>query len=237
MEAATLKRVLVEDAAGRYRSADRFAYHFARGKLNGDPAFAAVLARGLIPDAARILDLGCGQGLLAAWLAAAVERFRAHEWHDDWPAPPTRWTYRGIELKPRDVARANAALGTLARVEVGDIRAAHFGQADAVVILDVLHYMDKAYQEAVLAKVRAALSRLGVLLLRIGDASAGLPFRLSNFVDHTVLLVRGHGWPRLQCRTVSEWLELLGGLGFRTEAVPMSAGTPFANVLLVARPR
>jgi len=237
MEAATLKRVLVEDAAGRYRSADRFAYHFARSKLNGDPAFTAMLARGLIPDAARILDLGCGQGLLAAWLAAAVERFRAHEWHDAWPAPPARWTYRGIELKSRDVARANAALGTLARVEVGDIRAAHFGQADAVVILDVLHYMDQAYQEAVLAKVRAALSRLGVLLLRIGDASAGLPFRLSNIVDHTVLLVRGHGWPPLHCRTVAEWLDLLGGVGFRTETVPMSAGTPFANVLLVARPK
>jgi len=35
-------------------------------------------------------------------------------------------------------------------------------------------------------------------------------------------------------RTVAEWQALLGQLGFTVQAVPMSQGTPFANVLLVA---
>ena len=54
----------------------------AGGKLRGDPVYAALLAQGLLAGRARVLDLGCGQGLLAAWLLAhdlrlSWRRFRA----------------------------------------------------------------------------------------------------------------------------------------------------------------
>lgn len=214
-------RRLVAAASEPYRAAGRFAWHFARGKLGGDPAFRHFLAEKLIPDGARLLDLGCGQGLLAALLAAAGK--------------PRLAAYRGIELMARDVARAHRALGAGCGVEQGDIRRAAFGEADAVVILDVLHYMPIADQDDVLRRVRAALSPGGVLLLRIGDAAAGLPFRLSNWVDWTVAFVRGHGATRFHCRTVAQWRTVLEALGFALRAAPMSRGTPFANVLLVAR--
>jgi SAM-dependent methyltransferase len=237
MEPLALKRRLVDAAAQRYRPVGRCVYRLARGKLGGDPVFAALLARGIVPDRARILDLGCGQALLASWLAAAGKRHRAGEWYAGWPAPPVAWSFRGIELTSRDVARARQALGAVADVEAGDIRTARFGAADIVVILDVLHYMDAASQETVLGRVRAALSPAGVLVLRIGDASGGLPFRISNWVDQTVLFVPGCRWVRLHCRSLPQWIDLLKRLGFRTDAIPMSANTPFANVLLVARPR
>jgi hypothetical protein len=51
-----------------------------------------------------------------------------------------------------------------------------------------------------------------------------------------VLLARGHGLARLTCHSVVEWRALLRGCGFEARAAPMSAGTPFANVLLLARP-
>ena len=75
----------------------------------------------------------------------------------------------------------------------------------------------------------------GVLLLRVGDAAAGLPFRLSNWVDWTVAFVRGHGATRFRCRSVAQWRSALEALGFAVQAEPMSHGTPFANVLLSAR--
>jgi len=235
VEPVALKRRLTDTAARRYRSAGRFAGHFARGKLHWDPVFTALLADGLVPERARILDLGCGQGLLAAWLVAAEESHQAGAWYAGWPPPPSAWSFRGIEINPRDVARANQALGALASVERGDICAADFGAPDAIALIDVLHYLDPASQEVVLSRARAALSPGGVLLLRIGDASAGLRFRIGKCVDQTAGFLQGRGCVRLHCRPLLEWIGLLDRLGFRTDAIPMSSHTPFANVLLVAR--
>jgi hypothetical protein len=134
-------------------------------------------------------------------------------------------------------SRARQALAAVADIEAGDIRTVDFGAADTVVILVVLHYMDRVTQEAVLGRVRAALSPAGVLVLRIGDASGGLPFRISNRVGLTVRIVRGLGLVRLHCRSLREWIGLLERLGFWTDAIPMSASTPLANVLVVARLR
>ena len=216
-----LDRALLDAATARYRPAGRFAYHFARGKLGGDPAFAAIVHEGWIAPGSRVLDLGCGQGLLASLLIATGSGCRVH----------------GIELMPRDAQRASTALGGAARIVCGDIRSEDFGSADSAVILDVLHYIDYDEQEQVLQRLRTALQPGGQLLLRVGDADAGLPFRLSNWVDHVVTFVRGHRLPRLYCRPISQWRRSLESLGFEVEVVPLSHGTPFANVMLKARLR
>jgi SAM-dependent methyltransferase len=210
-----------EAARAPYRAAGLFAWFFARGKLRGDPVFRHLLERELIPEGSRVLDLGCGQGLLASLLKA--------------PGTPRIAAYRGIELMAPDVARAHRALGPGCGVILGDIRTADFGPADAVVILDVLHYMPLEDQDRVLARIRAALSPGGLLLLRIGDTAAGLRFRLSNWMDWTVAFARGHGSTRFHYRTVAQWRAALQALDFSVQAEPMSRGTPFANVLLAAR--
>ena len=156
MSAKSLLKQMAARAAERYRPAGRFAYHFARGKLGGDPVFTALLARGLVPEGARLLDLGCGQGLLAAWLDAARTSHQAGNWPPTWPTPPRLRAFRGIELMPRDVERARRALGALAQIVCADIRNAEYGVTDVVIILDVLHYMNAASQEQVLRRVRSA---------------------------------------------------------------------------------
>lgn len=227
-------RALAREAAGRYDRRDRFARHFARGKLTGDPAFRALLCRGLIPHRARLLDLGCGQGLLAAILLTARASHARGQWPADWPAPPDPDEIRGIDLSRRDIDRAAAALPE-ARFECADIREARFGEADAVVILDVLHYLGADAQRGLLERAREALGGGGVLLLRVADADGSLRFRYTVFVDHAATFLRGRGYTRFHCRPVEEWRRLLESLGFRVQATPMSEGTSFANVLLVAR--
>jgi SAM-dependent methyltransferase len=227
-------RALVDAASAPYRKAGRYAYHFARGKLSTDPVFRAILERGLLQRHDRILDLGCGQALLASWLLAASRCNARGTWPRGWPPPAQSPTVRGIELMPREVARANRALGDSCDVIQGDIRSAAFGAADAVVILDVLHYIDACAQREVLQRVRAALPPGGLMLLRVGEAAGGLRFHITQCADRLTMILRGHGAIATHCRSVKEWRELLARCGFDCEAIPMSRGTPFANVLLIA---
>ncbi|SMP74011.1 methyltransferase domain-containing protein [Noviherbaspirillum suwonense] len=233
MTQAFLRR-LIDRAATPYRSAGRFAWHFARGKLGGDPVFAGLLEHGLIPDRARVLDIGCGQGLLASWLLSAQAMHAAGDWPAHWPAAPAPRALHGIELMPKDVERARRALGGAAVFTAADMCKADFGSVDAVVVLDVLHYVDIPAQDDVLSRIRDALAPRGVLVLRVGDAGGGWPFRFSVWVDHVVTFVRGHRNSRLHCRTLADWKAALSGLGFSVRSLPMNKGTPFANILLVA---
>lgn len=232
---------LIQAASAYYHGAGRFAWHFARGKLTTDPVFGAMLERGLLSGRARILDLGCGQGLMAAWLLAARAVHAsdaAGAWPPGWPAPPLLHQYTGIEINLREVERARRAFaldpGAEVRIVHGDIRAADYASADAVVILDVLHYLDQLAQEHVLRRVRSTLGPRGLLLLRVGDAAGGVRFTFSKAVDQTVALARRRRWIRLECRPLRAWERLLSSCGFRTHALPMSHGTPFVNVLLRA---
>jgi SAM-dependent methyltransferase len=227
-------RGLARSAARRYDGLGLYARHFAYVKLTRDPVYRHMLAGGLIGPGARVLDLGCGQGLVAAIYAAARERHGAGDWPADWPAPGPR-RLQGIDLAPRDIERARAAAGADAEYACTDIRGATFGGVDAIILLDVLHYMDYAAQDDVLERARAALPQGGVLLVRVADASPSLRFRFTIAADHFTMGLRGLRYGRYHCRPVAEWQGRLEDSGFRVETRPMSEGTPFANVLLVAR--
>lgn len=235
-------RTLAREAAAAYPPRERFARHFAYGKLSADPAFAHLLRAQRVPARARLLDIGCGQGLLCALLLAAQARHARGQWDAGWPAPPALARYTGIDLMATDVerARAMAAHWTAGaqparNFVVGDMRDTEFPHSDIAVILDVLHYVAYDAQEAVLQRVRAALAPGGTLLMRVGDEAPTLRFRYTVLIDRLVMAARGHRLPRLWCRPVAAWRDLLQRMGFAVEVVPMSAGTLFANVLLVAR--
>ncbi len=226
---------LIDAAAAPYRNAGRFPWHFARGKLAHDPIFAELLTRGLIPDGAHVLDLGCGLGLLSSWLTAAQDLWRRAAWPAAWPKPPRLASYHGIEWVGREATRACEALKA-GIVTCGDIRTSAFGAANVVAIFDVLHYIDCASQDGVLERVHEALTpRGGLLLLRIGDAAAGWRFQVTRLVDVLMTSIRRARWQRVHCRPLASWLARLDALGFDVAVAPMSDGTPFANVLLVAR--
>lgn len=225
-----------------YRDAGRWASHWARGKLTGDPVFRSLLERGHLSAGTRALDIGCGQGLVASLMQACADAGARGAWPASWPAPPAAATYTGIELMASDVARAEAALARLPlapRFARADMLEAHFPPCDLVVILDVLHYVDHAAQQQVLGRVRDALAAGagagGRLLLRVGDAASPRGFAVSQWVDRIVTAARGHRQPPTWGRTLADWTALLRERGFaRVRAEPMSQGTPFANVLLVA---
>jgi len=226
---------LVAAAALRYRPAGVGAYYFARGKLGTDPVFFAILRQGLIPDRARVIDLGCGQGVLLALLAAAQDPRVSARWPQGLPPLPRDITTHGFDLRADAIEAARIALGNGSRVAVSDVRDAKLSECDVVTIFDMLHYVDYDAQRRLLERIYAALTPGGRLLLRAGDASQGWRFRFTLAGDWLITLVRGHLQTRFWCRTGEEWQQLLRQVGFEAQLQPMCVGTPFANVLLVGR--
>jgi SAM-dependent methyltransferase len=232
-------RQIHEHASAPYRKAGKFAWHFARGKLGRDPVFRGLVERGLIgAHRRRVVDIGCGQGLLASLLSAlGTMQSRPGAWPAAWGPAPAAVRYTGIELMPKDVARAQSSIGHLQPTPefvCADMCRAALPPSDLVVILDVLHYVDLDAQEGVLRRVRDALQPGGRLLLRVGDAASRRGFAISQWVDRTVTRIRGHRVSPTWGRPLDDWMLLLERLGFKVHSIPMSAGTPFANVLLVA---
>jgi len=229
-------RTLLKTAARPYWAAGPYAYFFARGKLAGDPIFVATLRNGDIPTGARVLDLGCGQCLLAALLLAADRQFEAGIWPRDWPEPPRFSSWLGIDAHASSANAARTALGgNSISVLTADLRDAELPDADVVLLFDVLHYLEAEQQVILLEKVARALRGGGKLLLRVADAEAGWRFGLTRVIDHGVVVLSGRLSTRFFCRSIADWTGLLSRFGFRIERQPMSQGTPFANILLTAR--
>jgi SAM-dependent methyltransferase len=226
---------LVGAVARRYASAGWFARMYARAKLRRDPLFAALLREGLLPDGARLLDAGCGQGMLLATLAVTREPEVVAHWPADWAKPPRGLVLRGIERDRTDAERARAALRGEAQIETADLGDAPLPRSDVIALVDVIHYLEPAAQETLLGRVRDALAPGGLLLLRICDADAGLRAALTRAGDHLGVLPRRGRVGRLHLRSAAAWTALLRAAGLAVAAAPMAEGTPFANVLLVAR--
>ena len=231
---ASAWRFVIDAASAPYRPAGRFAWHSVRGKLALDPVFRHLVSSGLIAPYSRVLDVGCGRGLLTGLVRGAGVAAQHGRWPLGWAEPPAGARVTGIELMPRDVARARDAHGVAGDFVCGDMRTVPFPAADAVVILDALHYISIADQDAVLARARAALADGGRLVLRVGDAASRLGFATSQWVDRLVAVARGQRGAPLVGRTLAQWQARLAGLGFEVACLPMRRGTPFANVLLVA---
>ncbi len=229
-------RRIADRAARRYQASGRLSARVARGKLLGDPVFEHLVSSGMVGQARRILDLGCGRGLLAAVLEDARRERSDGAWPSGWTVPTRGARVCGVDRKASDIRCARRALGAAADFVLGDITHTPFPDSDLVFLLDVLHYLPYAAQLQVLERAAASIFPQGRLVLRVGDAGAGSGFVLGTYVDLAVAWARGQRQPRLYCRPVGSWTRLLGELGFRVEARPMSRGTPFANVLLIADP-
>lgn len=217
-----------------YLGAGFYYWQFARGKLRYDPVYFVLLKRGLLPGHGRLLDVGCGQGVLLSLLIAACEQYRRGDWPREWPAPPLNLDLHGFDLRPDRVRAARRALDGRARIEMRDAREAEFPRCTAIVMLDLLHYLREEQQDCVLERAAAALVPGGVLLLREADAGAGLAFEVTRLSERIAAAARGDFGP-LRYRSASRWFAALEGLGLAVKSESMSQGTPFANVLFTAR--
>ncbi len=200
----------------------RWPWHrdYARGKLRFDPAYAAVADEiGHSSDA--LLDVGCGLGLLGFYL-------REREY---------RGAYVGLDLD-------RAKIGEARRVAAAHYPDLVFASTDAkalpafsghVVLLDVLHYLERADQQTVLQQAVGRIAADGVLLLRTVLRTRGWRFRATLIEERVLHAMR---WMRSPVRHIpgrSELEATLHAAGLTVDVRPLWGRTPFNSYFIVAR--
>jgi len=188
----------------------RFLRNYARSKLATDPLYAAVAQR-LRDTTGTVADIGCGIGLMAAYL------------RDDGFAQPII----GVDHDEAKIAQARRAVPSAAFV-VGDARDA-IPNVSSVLLLDVLHYFDDDEQSRILANA----ARADLVIIRDALHDGTWRYRMTKVAEMFARAIRWTKAERLNFPTRERIVSAFDG--FRIEVTPMWGATPFNNYLFVFR--
>jgi uncharacterized protein (DUF2062 family)/2-polyprenyl-3-methyl-5-hydroxy-6-metoxy-1,4-benzoquinol methylase len=229
---------LIRQTSDRYLHTSLTAWEFARGRLRTDSVYRTAACAGLLRSGRVLVDIGCRQGLMLAFLIDARRAFRAGIWPPGAAAPPEFERVVGVEARPRLVRLARQALGGEAEIVQAGAIAFSPEPCHTVLMLDVLHEMNAEQQESVLAAIVSALDPGGVVLVREANADAGWRLGMVRAINRLGALALGRWRRRSHFRTMTQWLVCFDRLGLEAEVVPVEDGTPPGSVLfrLTVRP-
>ena len=202
-----------------YRYQGKFIEQFVFWKMKTDPVFPALDV--VVPRQAHVLDLGCGYGIAAHWLACFTD---------------TR-TFFGVDYDEDKIraAQCSAPQHPRIRFEAGDILTCEYPACDVVLLLDVLHYWQPEKQQAILNRARLALRTGGRLILRDGArADTDAHRRIHRWEKLAMRFGLNRTQEGLHFQTQAELETMLQRAGFSRLEIKSGAGKD-SNVLLVAR--
>jgi trans-aconitate methyltransferase len=188
----------------------RFLRNYARSKLATDPLYAAVAER-LRGTTGTIADIGCGIGLMAAYLR-----------NEGFLQPII-----GVDHDEAKIAQARRAVPSAA-FAVGDARDA-IPNVSSVLLLDVLHYFDDEEQSRILADA----SRADLVIIRDALSDGTWRYRMTKLAE---MFARGVRWTKAERLNFPTRERIVSAFdGFTSEITPMWGATPFNNYLFVFR--
>lgn len=175
----------------------------------------------LLPDEGRILDIGCGFGLFAAYFGQTQ---------------PARRIV-GVDPNARriDLARkVSAGLGLENTFMPGDARTVDLeGGFAGAYVLDVMHHIPAADQLPLLARLRDLLAPRGVLVVKDITTEPAFGLEFTRLLDRVMV-----GWEEpLAYRHHREWGEMLTSLGFHVRMVRVPDVLPYPHVVIAATKR
>lgn len=211
---------VIETIAGYFEDT-RWLQGYVRGKLRNDPAYRAVLSE-LRQRPQAVLDIGCGLGLLAFFL-------REHGVTEP---------ILGVDRDAAKIARASEIAAQHydgVELSVGDAREA-LTQVGAVVMLDVLHYLEDESQHRLLEEVATRVPPGGLVIIRSALKDASLRYCVTYLEE---IFVRAVGWIKgggaINFPREGAVATPFRKRGFEETIRPLWGGTPFNSYLLVFR--
>jgi 2-polyprenyl-3-methyl-5-hydroxy-6-metoxy-1,4-benzoquinol methylase/uncharacterized protein (DUF2062 family) len=227
----------VEALASRYASeyetnpTHRTHFHYVRVKTITDPiarmiADVAGETRAALGD---ILDIGTGRGQLPILLLELGRATKARGL--DWDAEKIDEAKRAAAQHDGHDGLPKAALD--ASFERGDAREAEFGEADTVLLIDVVHYFKIEEQDAILRRAAAAVRPGGRIVVREADTERGVRSMMTLLEERVFTTLRFNRGERVKFRPAREIEAVLAEAGLVCKTVPAWGKTPFSNVLIV----
>ena len=185
-------------ALRRFRHLEPYPRIFARFKILTDPMFSRLTD--FVRPGWKIIDVGCGYGAPAAWLLAAYPdlNFLSCDPNGE---------------RTRVAARVLGQQGEVLTCTAQDLPLEN-KKADAILLLDILHYLSDQELLKFLDRSRPVLTPEGKLIIRTTIPREG--FSLLRFVEETKLRFKGvkyHFREREQC------VQILKDAGFKEELV------------------
>jgi SAM-dependent methyltransferase len=198
-----------------------YVTQFVFWKMKADPLFEAVEES--IPQQGRILDLGCGYGIVAHWLTLGS---------------PGR-TVKGVD---NDAGKIRVALATATQnprvcFEKADVLAWEYPACDCVLMCDLLHYLPHDLKEQVLRKAYAALRPSGCLVVRDAFAADSPGHRLTAWSEKwAVRLGQNQTAYGLHFESLEGLRQILEQTGLTGVEVRFDAGLGSNQLLLARKP-
>ncbi len=193
----------------RFRLLEAYPRMFARFKLRYDPMFTDLPS--LLPDSTsvnRILDIGCGYGVPAAW---CLEYF-PHATLSGVDPDEERARVANLVLKPR----GKAFCGWATDISPDEPK------ADLILLLDMLHYIDDQYLEEMFCCCAAAAQPGTILLVRYTVAPQGKVSLLWHVEQLRIQLQKMNG----HYRDPHQIASMVQNAGFLTEINAISKTNP-----------
>ncbi len=175
-----------------------------------------------LPAEGKVVDLGCGSGLMAAIFMLGSDRRRVE----------------GFDLDPEKVEQARRLRERWPSLEFheADLTAFEPPQARAMTIVDVLYLIPFPLQEEILKHCWAALPPGGVLLLKDMDTRPGWKAIWNSFQETLAVKVIGFTLgSKFYFRPQADYRRVLERLGFKVEVVRLDRGYWYPHILFVCR--
>lgn len=174
-----------------------------------------------IPQKGFIVDLGCGDGFFANYLAITSKNRNVY----------------GIELNKIRIKDANKGLKNTKFLN-GDITKKEILKADVILLFHVLHHLNSYnQQEKLLKHCYKKIKKGGKLLIVEVEPKISYKYLLAWLVDHFLVpwIFNKKLYSPIYFRSSKEWIDITNNLGFRTAVYNLEKDKPFTHILIEAK--
>lgn len=165
-----------------------------------------------IPKQGKIIDLGCGEGVTAKYLARTQTR-----------------KVEGVDNNKERLQKSDKS--NLIFI-LSDIREHNLKGADAIIISDVLHHLSYLDQDKLITNIARNLKRGGIFLIKEIDTGEFVRSKLSRFWDFVF-----YPKDKIYYRNAKDFKNYLQKLGFQVSISRPSRFFPGSTTLLICKKR